>query len=717
MFVFPAFNSNYKTRKRTFKCCQNCRIKRIKCEITSSNYEVEGCTNCLKNKLKCNLIKDKRQIKTEPSQPPAEGYCPTPNPSSTESVMEYSPIGKVDLDVLLITDETKINARFLKEMFNFNICSEDKALTYQYVYHHHPKYIISNKLDDNSIWHESGVIVDNKPDAIYKTYKAKDDNCIDKFHLRSIKVYRFLLSINAFLLSHPEFPITDYEITDLVNIYFKKINSIFPVVNENEFRKDFESGNAPTVLLYAIILIILRDSLAEPILLQVFKRADPGMVFTQKQFTKCLMDHITDLEYKIRQILLILPQLGDGDKLTRLEVLLLLSLHFNSDKMGHEQAAHDVTDAINLAESLALHMKRVNLEHSKRNAASNLWWCCYVFDRFSAIVCGRQIFINSDDFNIDLPSDNIHLLKMVQLARSLEKLCAIYQPFKNSVIDSEGIKVYNKFNFEEFQRMEFLSCDQERAGHNNLNLTGSEVESTSRLVHFISRIVSNFIIIGSQKSKYDNTNCDKSIPDYNSARAAANMLWYHMKMSNEDLINIPLIPYMLSISMAVCLKMITKKYITNANNLYDSDDVLTFEQYMNEFDRYAGKWSVFDELCTLSKNYVHKLASNSQLIKETNIRFESSEMNLKGYDNDPFAATHSNPNITRIKSQSSINNILQSPVEKFLMNSPTLNIPMNEKAKSQFDDNRDHEYIDSLQVDIFDNDLFRDLPNMVNFLD
>lgn len=56
MFVFPAFDSNYKTRKRTFKCCRTCRARRLKC-IQSNDYETEGCDICDKDGYVCDLIK------------------------------------------------------------------------------------------------------------------------------------------------------------------------------------------------------------------------------------------------------------------------------------------------------------------------------------------------------------------------------------------------------------------------------------------------------------------------------------------------------------------------------------------------------------------------------------------------------------------------------------------------------------------------------------
>jgi hypothetical protein len=56
MFVFPAFDSNYKTRKRTFKCCRICRSKRMKCIISLTDYESVGCDNCQKHGFGCDLI-------------------------------------------------------------------------------------------------------------------------------------------------------------------------------------------------------------------------------------------------------------------------------------------------------------------------------------------------------------------------------------------------------------------------------------------------------------------------------------------------------------------------------------------------------------------------------------------------------------------------------------------------------------------------------------
>lgn len=59
MFVFPAFNNNFKKRKRTFKCCTNCRTKRIKCSL-SKNYESIGCDHCIKVQGTCDLVSTKQ---------------------------------------------------------------------------------------------------------------------------------------------------------------------------------------------------------------------------------------------------------------------------------------------------------------------------------------------------------------------------------------------------------------------------------------------------------------------------------------------------------------------------------------------------------------------------------------------------------------------------------------------------------------------------------
>ena len=55
MYVFPAFDDNYKTRKRVYRCCERCRDKRIKCKISS--LEALGCDSCKKSSTLCSLVK------------------------------------------------------------------------------------------------------------------------------------------------------------------------------------------------------------------------------------------------------------------------------------------------------------------------------------------------------------------------------------------------------------------------------------------------------------------------------------------------------------------------------------------------------------------------------------------------------------------------------------------------------------------------------------
>ncbi|CDK25347.1 unnamed protein product [Kuraishia capsulata CBS 1993] len=56
MFVFPAFNTGFKARKRSYMSCSSCRVKRVRCQL-SSEYDIYGCNNCLESDDKtCDLI-------------------------------------------------------------------------------------------------------------------------------------------------------------------------------------------------------------------------------------------------------------------------------------------------------------------------------------------------------------------------------------------------------------------------------------------------------------------------------------------------------------------------------------------------------------------------------------------------------------------------------------------------------------------------------------
>lgn len=964
MFVFPAFDSNYKTRKRTFKCCQNCRVKRVKCQITSTDYESLGCVNCRKNKWTCSLAKqqavqsqtpdqnqnqqiqiqstiknelgnideisqshdihqdiNQNQIQTQ-TQTHNQNYIGSQiqdnlnsnninnyninNNNNTNNINSHTsnnsnilsngqhhlpiPIESISENRTLVqntsihsdtitsavdissatvpmngnsntsnaaaltgnnttiengtaTTNMKVSKRnshvgsfpqqavefvplpvypksksmseikqspnhtntgnshhssisngndiangevfnrpqrinmktitpqYLKQTFNFNVLGNDLGSNYQYLFHGHPKVIIAMS-DDQTIWHESGVYVkttkenqNTKEGVEGKSYKLKNfgSGTFKEFYIRNENVYNFLLLINAFTLESPAYPFESDEVRQLIELYFYKLNSIFPLVHENGFWDDYRNNKAQNVLIYVVVLAILRDKMAESILKKVFLRGTlhrHGQVMSdmsQQQFNEDLVSFMSELEYKIRQILLILPQLGDEDKFSRLVVSLVLSTHFNYDKLGCENSSHDLTDAINLATSIGIHMKRLllNAEPLKVEYSSNLWWCCYIFDRFNGLVNARPVFIRQEDFNVDLPYNNINLLKMVQLARSLENMFfAIFQPFNNNnVIGTNNLNNnmvrYKMFDTDEFQRIEFELCDKERSrnrvAYDSMYPVASRVgdnpftDYVGNTIHFMTRVVNNVIILASQKAKYDNPQIPNHIPEAVALRASLNILWYLVQMKDEFVINIPMVPWCMSLAMAVALKKKARMCLKDGE--YEEykvyQDPFEFKDYINELEKFSLTWWVVDEICRLTRDFTNTLDSKSksrkrrQRAKAASAAGTSKKKQKMELRSDWVKLALPQPVSSPVpKSDAipSIRNMLQPPSQTLTeLNayvastngttpymqtdssfSPNL---MNLSDANQYD-----QYFELMQIDIFNNDFFKDVPNVINLL-
>lgn len=825
MFVFPAFDTNYKTRKRTFKCCQSCRAKRIKCEITLVDYETAGCANCRKHGWVCDLVSGrKRSLENEdptktlldvaavPQEVPYpevknrdfrerpaggfrlhEGSDFQPETSAFEKTIDSAVFegGVLDTEEGPVfgpsvetpsrnplhaplgpsSDMRLVSPLFLKDTFNFNILGQDLDLTYQYLFHDHPRAIIANKTADRLVWHELGVYVEFKDDEKtdsnkYKPYKVLNFGGLEKVHhIRKRRTYDYLLSINAFTLWSPEYQFDEEDIRQMVDLYFFKLNSVFPIIHAKRFVDDFKENKAHTMIVFAIVLAISRDPMAEPILRRVFARSRAHLppVSSDDPDEVLALDYAffaTDLEGKIRQLYLILPELGDVDKLTRLIVLLLLSLHFKFDRLCNEQSSHDLTLAVNLAISLGIHMKRParNNTAEKMEYSTNLWWCCFVFDRLNAVTNSRCLFINNTDFNVDLPYSNINLLRLVQVARSVENVMVyMYRPFNdNGLGPSNSLQARMKMiDIEEFQNIEFDLCDRERikGGVYAVNLDKERLEDYLGVaIHFFTRLINNTSVLLGQKGKYDDHLVSNHIPEANALKAGLNILWYLRQLPPDFVLNIPILPYCISLAMAVSLKLRVRELVQL--DLKEPPKAVSLEplglhydlhDYMEELEKFSGKWWVVDEVCKLCRDFTEELEKTltSRKAKRSKQKKGGSPKRRKLLASAPKPPQVEIPQQPKSLSIPSIRNLLQladqntpyvrSPVDlnDLVQASTILPIPNGASLSPGVDaptpgdlgkqdlpglGSEYDEYLGTMQTDLFVNEFFKDVPNLINFL-
>lgn len=716
MFVFPAQNSNFKSRKRTFRCCERCRVKRVKCNIQVENFLTKGCQSCQQRSIACSLIgssvdHNATKVKGYFNLNDLNGFKDKPSPSpllgpslnldhSFEQISEYQAALNVPLEFT--------NPQLLKKLFNFNLSIlTDKS--YEYLLYSHPKAVIESKMqEDASVYHESGIII---PELSIDKSRANSLNELVRF--KNMPQYQFLLQIYAFTLSSPGFCFKVAEIEKLLEIYFFKINGIFPIIHEQEFWENYRAGKEPTIIIFAAVLLILRDKLAAEIFRKVFLR-DLSYVDNEPLFHQKLEIFTDSLDFKIRQLNLALEDLGDYNKLNRMVTMLLLSLRYRFTCSGGEQSSQDLTCGINLAFAMAIHMKPTKKFYDSEKAAylSDLWWTCYAMDRFNSVSNFRCFFIKHEDFNIDLPYGNLNLLQIVQLAKSLENmLIALYQPFNNVHMKDQNNDIQHRlkiFNAADFQELEFNLCSHEIASDSvifdqSLNLDNFSQQKEAFVkstLHLLSRLINNTIILVSQKGFFNDPTIHNLIPKKSILRASGNVLWYMKKIPEKLTLQAPILIFCLLISMSCGLKMRARNILgTVDSELDDVKPSFEMEGYMLELERFRRGWWVVDDVYKLAKDFIEQLVETEKKRKEIELSL------LKVKKEDIMASPESTMGLRSTNSTASILNILRvaelDSIDSFSVDGLNFFSGWDFSKIAQYDN-----FFESMQDDLFNIDMF-----------
>lgn len=213
-------------------------------------------------------------------------------------------------------------------------------------------------------------------------------------------LHTYLSSINAF--SMPLRP--DREA--LIQLYYESIDKLLPLVDMNEFIKLHRIGQAPTLLLHAVLLASARHPRARPHL---------GHQST-RQFC-------ASTAAKIRALLFAEVE---QDRLTLVRVYALLSLHSEGPD-GLENGCADLERAFHYAISLGLHHERPFVD---KEQLKQLFWSLWCMDRINACVNARPLIINIEDVGIETiePEEHFQLARLIQACWKLEKVIYLYRP-------------------------------------------------------------------------------------------------------------------------------------------------------------------------------------------------------------------------------------------------------------------------------------------------
>lgn len=486
-------------------------------------------------------------------------------------------------------------------------------------------------------------------------------------HIKNPIFYRFLLSIHAFTLNTPGFfEISSQDLVVLIQLYFFKINSIFPILPEQEFWESYHLDLIPSPIIYALVLIMARDASTKEILTRSFKTLDPSLPAAEfnSQYHECMVELITQLELKIRQVFLILPELGDDDKLSRLVCQLLLIFNFNFNNFGNEQSSHDLTDCINYGMVLIIHLSFLHDSLCKLGLVEqseylkNLWWILFVFDRFNAMINSRAMFIKREDFSVSHPT-NTTLLRLVNTASNLENmLISLYRPMDNH---GDGQRKLDEFNPEKFildeldisgnnellveRLLAFTEADTNEEEMNEadskklnevkhyLPRNFSMTRHRERVIFFIERVVNNIIMLVFRTSKLRLQH--EVGNDMLCLRFSENILKFFRFFANEQddlehIIHISFIPLAISVGFRVPLTYKLRVLASlAANKSTDDNDMIrkigvVFNGYVKEIEKLSDKWWYLGEVMESIKSFNRRV--NSQVKKRKKVKTESNNM-------------------------------------------------------------------------------------------
>ncbi|KAL5363178.1 hypothetical protein BJX96DRAFT_155243 [Aspergillus floccosus] len=209
----------------------------------------------------------------------------------------------------------------------------------------------------------------------------------------------------------------------LVDIYFRCIHPILPLVDEVEFRSSFETSSASPSLVQAICLVASKISHAGPHLCLAPKNGTiPPRSFSDSIYNELTSSVAMNLERK---------------RTTLIQVLALLSFHAAGPK-SFEDASMWLTQAIHHAFTIGLHLKKgVPTADSKPSIA--LFWSLWSLDRWNGAIYGRPFAINERDLGQQL-AEVIHQFDApfrvwLSLASTLSDVIVVYRPTLEVPVD------------------------------------------------------------------------------------------------------------------------------------------------------------------------------------------------------------------------------------------------------------------------------------------
>lgn len=176
-------------------------------------------------------------------------------------------------------------------------------------------------------------------------------------------------------------------VAPLIDIYFRRVHPVMPVLEEEDFRRDHSSGSVPEALVHVICLVAAKDAEAAPHL----KLAEGTAIVAPREFCSKVHASVIDaLRWPKR-----------FEKMTLIRILALASLHAEGQD-GGEEATLCLTQAMHYTQTMGWHLgQQAGLASDGDRATKRLFWCLWSLDRLNSCIYGRPLMMADIDIAIE----------------------------------------------------------------------------------------------------------------------------------------------------------------------------------------------------------------------------------------------------------------------------------------------------------------------------
>lgn len=373
------------------------------------------------------------------------------------------------------------------------------------------------------------------------------------------------------LASHPD--LSRDQVQGLIDVYFRKIHPLLPLLDEFEFRQALGRGSLPDVYVYAVCLVATKEADAEAYLPHSNTGAKPSIrAFSSALYCRIKVAIAAHHEY---------------DKVTLIRIHALLSMH-SEGRHGVNESSMCVMRAMHHCQSLGLHLRATRFSRSQASQQmKQVFWCVWILDRFNAAVSGRPTIIADQDISQEVfesgrsgfPAFDI----LLQVTRLLNQIFKFYRPRVSTAITGW------EEDFPEFAR--FVD---DSAGW---NLPTSLLATLHVAYLSVSAL--------SHRSRGIHFSYDVTTPSRLRQTLAATQLIRIMSPGQvRSLHSLPILPYAISLALSVSYQGIRQAHLVHQK-----------EEAFEEFKTGCGSllelgraWASLDVMISITQKLLHEPA-------------------------------------------------------------------------------------------------------------